>query len=140
MTKKCNICDDETISFNTRCKTCKKSTCVKCYDNISGFSICNNKVSNIYKCPYCRESSNEDIKDLNSDILSELLNTSVLQSVELFKIRDENENKIKKLETKLNESSNDNNTHLKEFYKYYISLNPTRKTIKLTELKLYCGL
>lgn len=69
----CSICNDNDLSKNLNCYTCNKSICIKCCNNLQDKSFVNYKIKNElyikYKCPYCRDFNNRNLKLFNKDEL-----------------------------------------------------------------------
>jgi len=71
----CEICYSNKIDIDISCKTCKKSTCIKCCNlnksrkyNYTAKDKCSidelqNEMSIQYDCPYCRTENNKSICD-----------------------------------------------------------------------------
>lgn len=78
----CHICQENYINNNTKCKTCKKSLCLECYDRISKFlNIKNERVDCQYKCPYCNSIDTKPLEDFSSDVLIRFTETAVLNYI-----------------------------------------------------------
>ena len=73
----CEICYSNKIDIDISCKTCKKSTCIKCCNlnksrkyNYTAKDKCSinelqNEMSIQYDCPYCRSENNKSICNFN---------------------------------------------------------------------------
>ena len=73
----CEICYSNKIDIDISCKTCKKSTCIKCCNlnksrkyNYTAKDKCSinelqNEMSIQYDCPYCRTENNKSICNFN---------------------------------------------------------------------------
>ena len=106
----CHICMERDINNNTRCGTCRKCICIKCYDRISKFlNVDNKKVEVEYKCPFCNAVEFKDLNEMGSDIMILFTETAVINYMGQMK-------KIEEL--------NEENTSLKEdFDEVIIEIN-----------------
>tara|TARA_B100000787_G_scaffold167870_1_gene155483 strand:+ start:32952 stop:33371 length:420 start_codon:yes stop_codon:yes gene_type:complete len=129
----CSICNDNDTSNNLNCYTCDKSICIKCCNLLQDKSFINFKLKNElfikYKCPYCRDFNNKNVKLLSkieiinifSNLLSKYLilqnnneyltNTNTELNEELYK----NDKKIKDI---INININNIKTYDKILMKY----------------------
>jgi len=129
----CSICNDNDTSNNLNCYTCDKSICIKCCNLLQEKSFINFKLKNElfikYKCPYCRDFNNKNVKLLSkieiinifSNLLSKYLilqnnneyltNTNTELNEELYK----NDKKIKDI---INININNIKTYDKILMKY----------------------
>lgn len=90
--KECFICCDNTISENLNCYTCNKKMCISCCNKLDNKSYIyfdnRNEVFIKYKCPYCREYNNKNLKLFNKNEGSSFFINLLKQYI---KIKNDNE-------------------------------------------------
>jgi hypothetical protein len=73
----CNICSTDYSKLqNIKCVECNKSVCGACYNKIRTPLICDEtaELTSKYKCPFCRTNNNIEIKKLDKEELTLLIN------------------------------------------------------------------
>ena len=73
----CDICSmDYTKLQNIKCVECNKSVCGACYNKIRTPLICDEttELTSKYKCPFCRTNNDIEIKKLDKEVLTQLIN------------------------------------------------------------------
>ena len=134
----CNICMERVTNYNTKCITCKKMVCNECYNRLSKFQIDNqDNVMNGYNCPFCRTETCEKLENIDSCILVEMTKEAVIDCKAFFIEKQKIERRAEQLESIIEYYKNQikQQYQLKEFYNTFVQKNPTRKTIKLEEIK-----
>ena len=73
----CNICSTDYSKLqNIKCVECNKSVCGACYNKIRTPLICDEtaELTSKYKCPFCRTNNDIEIKKLDKEELTLLIN------------------------------------------------------------------
>jgi len=131
----CEICYSNKIDIDISCKTCKKSTCIKCCNlnksrkyNYTAKDKCSinelqNEMSIQYDCPYCRTENNKSICDFNDkNVIMKAFdrNTNDISFKDIEQSTQTNEN-IYKLDTELRQmqvrKQDDYNEHEERYIK-----------------------
>ena len=108
--EECFICNDNKISENLHCYTCNKTICIQCCNKLENKSYIYYEIRNEifikYKCPYCREYNNKNLKLFNKiegvSFFANLL-------TEYLKLQNNNNNYIKLIESLKKDNANLNN-------------------------------
>lgn len=104
-TEECFICND-----NLHCYTCNKTICIQCCNKLNNKSYIHyemyNEIFVKYKCPYCREYNNKNLKLFNKcegvSFFANLL-------TEYLKLQNDNDNYIKLIDSLKKDNTNLNN-------------------------------
>lgn len=86
----CFICNDNSIEYNCRCYTCKKSVCKSCYSKVITRT---DKTDIEYKCPFCKCHNKKDILDLDKEIIIQFMDDKFFKLKNKYQLlKEENEN------------------------------------------------
>ena len=108
--EECYICNDNKTSDNLHCYKCNKTICIQCCNKLNNKSYIHYEIRNEifvkYKCPYCREYNNKNLKLFNKcegvSFFANLL-------TEYLKLQNNNDNYIKLIESLKKDNANLNN-------------------------------
>lgn len=111
----CFICNDNQINSSTRCSTCSKKTCCKCFVRIrNNFCMSDNSLI-AKKCPFCNEITEYKIKEFDREIVEYLYTKQAEMTVGLLEKLDMVElmkfklfEKVKNLDLKIEELEREN--------------------------------
>ena len=71
----CFICNDNQIEYTTKCQTCSKRVCSKCFTKCQSHKY---KDCLEYKCPFCNCNNVFDYEKLDNDIMKLLFKQSIV--------------------------------------------------------------
>ena len=135
----CNICMVESINFNNRCITCKKAVCNSCFMKVSKFGTTDkeNVVSAgcVINCPFCRAKYPLDFEDIDKPVVDIMARDLLLSMYDIDKKSKQTEKMLRNVIEYQKQQLNNKKTSIEELYINFIMNNPSRKTIKLEEIK-----